>query len=526
MGNLKNISSARPPVYLIVLISIIIGTLCIPDLTSWPFFFPFTGLALAISTLASLLYLSKPNKSIKDTLSFFLTLTFAFFIFYRSNEFLTLLNLGAALFCGSFLILSHNTLIANLKNLIFIPLLALVKPFINRSRGVMASTELVNSNSLTRITNKISKNALGILIAIIAIVVIIPFLAYSNPFFARLVTQFTDLFRIENLFGKMVTFENSLRLFVAGFLILYWPKAISLINDSTSKQSSPAQPSKVFLFIAKVAVSVVLLLFLITQAQLYLATDIQLQQMGYSNSTQTREVFAHLAIVSLIVFTLIYNNPGSGKSKLVTSILILQSLTLILFAAKSDLDYISNFGLTHKRLYGIATLVWTTSAFLLYIRHILSRLNQTKFTQYFAFATVTILIFVNIANFDYLIYHADSPRTGEGKDYVYMARNLSSDSRAYKQILDGLLDKYHREPDNYEVISALKSNLYFKLSDLQQEYKSLNIRTFNFSRYLQYLQIKDINLEMIQISVEYPPPPVPLPGQQNIKPEGFPTQSR
>jgi hypothetical protein len=104
-------------------------------------------------------------------------------------------------------------------------------------------------------------------------------------------------------------------------------------------------------------------------------------------------------------------------------------------ALKSVYDYNSNWGLTHKRLWGYTGVIWIVTVLIYFAYKYYKNISDTRFVKFVTFFSGLVLVGVNIANFDYLIYNFGKSITHRGIDYYYLA-TLSSDSRSYNEQLD------------------------------------------------------------------------------------------
>lgn len=463
-------------------------------------YFPYFSLGLFFIFLSSLVFIAKKEKNWLDYILYLLTLLFSVFIFYRSNDFLTILNIMGILYAGSLLVQNDPIREKNewsLVSLLFSPFLILFKLF-----GVEYSYDL-NFFSFFKSkpifdSRKIFQIVLSIIATCLMLVIILPLLSYSNPFFQSLLNNFFKTFNLTAFFEQFFSANWFLILIrVIAFLIFafFIPRLATYAKNSKEHERwSWVLPLENFT-IPKVAIGAVLLLFFVTQAQLYFASDAVLKTLGYSNSQYAREVFAHLSVVTLIVFALIYNDRSkSALSRFLTYFLIFEGVFLNLIAFKSDYDYAANWGFTHKRLYGFAAVTWIFGLLVLFTHAYLKQLKNSLFVRNVAIFSIVVLLGINLANFDYLIYHYAKSTTHAGTDYLYLSR-LSTDTGSQADQLQRLMVEIEQEelPDIRKLQPTY--TLINKIEYLKKKYKKFDIRSFNFSEFSEYQKVKDLDVK-------------------------------
>lgn len=458
-----------------------------------PNYFPYLGIGLFFTTLSSFVLILKKNKSVYLWFLYGLLLLFSTLIFYRSNPFLIFLNTIAVFYLGSFLVLTDKKNQQN-YNFIILPLTIFFQSLREKNKFKYPITNIAQSN-LKKLSNRIISTTITVLIMLI----IIPLLAYSNPFFNQLVTNFINILHLPKLidfFLKESFFIHLARTLLFFSFALFIPR---LLTYSTSffKQPSIAHFSLPTnsLLMSKIVTSFILVIFFITQAQLYFASAEILKISGYSQSQSAREIFAQLSIVSLISFGLIYFDRLKNKwSKSSTYLLIAEAIFLNFIALKSVYDYSFNWGLTHKRLYGFSVVVWIFGLFMLLLYQYLRDLNNFKFIKNLLLWSCFIVLAVNILNFDYLIYHYAKTTTREGIDHRYLSR-LSTDAHSYSEHLQQLMIAITAsEKTELKQIQAAWT-LINKIEKLKTKYNNLDIRAINFSEYFEYLRVRNLDLE-------------------------------
>jgi hypothetical protein len=242
--------------------------------------------------------------------------------------------------------------------------------------------------------------------------------------------------------------------------------------------------------IPKLIVSAVLIVFFVTQIQFYLATEETLRAMNVSYSQHANEVFGQLTVVAGVVLVLMYNSSRKNKnSRLLNWMLGIEGVFLTLMAYKSAFEYIAAYGLTYKRLYGLTVATLVTGVFILYKRY--SQKKDDNFVRNVILFSASILLIVNLANFDWLIYNFDMPRTGQNIDYGYLS-TLSPDSLSYKDQFEKLQAASSENfKGNYFNDNPLL--ILHKIEYLQNKYSDLDFRTFNLLEYIEYQNVKSLD---------------------------------
>jgi len=349
--------------------------------------------------------------------------------------------------------------------------------------------------------------AFGILITLFLMAIILPLLSSANPFFQKIVLDLWNFLKLDNLL-KIIGLETLFTwLLRAGFFFSFLfmiPKVLTLVNKAGNYSLPlPFKKEDFPLLIPKLILAIVLIVFFITQLQFYFATDETLLSLGLSHSQHTREVFTQLSLVAGVVMLLIYNSgQKSVFGRAINWTLGVQGIFLTLMAFKSDFEYINAWGLTYKRLYGLSFATWITGIFVLFFENFRQKGEAVAFVKKTIIFSGVVLLAVNVLNFDYLIYHFQKAKTGQGIDYTYLS-TLSADSLSYKdQILkleeasddDGYsLDVY----DNKNPLIIIR-----KIENLQKKYSKFDLRTMNLLDFIQYQQIKSQDTKVLRALYE------------------------
>ena len=470
-------------------------------------FFPHLGFTITLALFAIFTYKFKKDKSKETTTYLVFTLLFASLLSVRSEPFITFLNFVAALFFGSLMLLTHNKEKMGFADYVYKVFIFLFQSVFAKSDYFLEFKEKKGSSKMTKAVETI----FGILITVFLLIIVLPLLSSVNPFFQKIVSDFWQLLSLENLL-KNIGFETfflwSLRLvFFLGFIFII-PKIITLIGKTNNYSLILFFKADVFhLQIPKLVLTIILCVFFVTQLQFYFASDEALKSMGISYSQHTREVFGQLSLVAGIVLVLIYNDRGKSRlGTILTWILGIQGIFLTLMAYKSVFEYINAWGLTYKRLYGLTFATWVTGIFFIFFTNYAQKGELPLFIKKTILFSGTVLLLVNILNFDYLIYHFKKAATGRGVDYTFLS-TLSPDSLSYKD--QGVKLEKVTEKGDYSLEDYNNENpliILHKIERLQRKYAKFDLRVVNLLDYLKYLQIKSVNTGNLRLYYESKPP--------------------
>ncbi len=503
MNNLKN--NPKIPFIATILLSIIIPILLIS-----PVGFPFTGIALSIILLTSSILYFRSKITVWNVVIYILSLFFSLFLIVRANPLLIFFDILANISLICVLFLPDNYL-KHVWNLILMPFEAFGKALTTDNQFPLSLKGL--QGNFEKRPSVTASFIVSILITVVVLGITVPLLSASNPIFANFIDSVLKFFDISE-FIKSFFSENAIIWLIRGvfFLILIYliPKGISYVKEHTPWESHKnLLPENLSLTLPKIAVSIIFLIFFITQAELYFASSQTLQSLNLSNSEATREVFAHLLVVCLVAFGLIYNDRSEKKLNRWTTYILLGGVFLMnLVAFKSDLDYTNLYGFTEKRLYGFAVNFWILGAIGIYLFDFLKR-NHDKLVKKLYIWLLVVLGLVNILNFDYLIYNVNPARLGKDVDTAYLS-TLSEDSGGYKDIYEKVLAE-HNKANTYTIYPLAN-----KINLLRDSVEKAPFQSFNLSRYLAYQQIKDLSTETLPISPT--PTPTPASFQNSTKP--------
>ncbi|OGK47260.1 hypothetical protein A3A93_05705 [Candidatus Roizmanbacteria bacterium RIFCSPLOWO2_01_FULL_38_12] len=336
---------------------------------------------------------------------------------------------------------------------------------------------------------------ISVIITIVMILIVVPILSFANPIFARMVEAVIDALRIQNFIDYLANLEVGIyivRIILFLFLSFSLPRIVVFMDKGEKLGISMPSFSSLNLLIPKITLSVIIAFFFVAQLQLYTADAANLAQLGYTHSQLTREVFAQLAVVSMIIFLLAYNDTMRSKlRKIMTYMLVAEGIFLTLMAFKSVYDYSFMFGFTFKRLYGYAAVIWMIGIFGSFAYIYLKNIPVLRFVQTMVLWTALILIGINIVNFDSMIVYHSRARTGQGTDYIYILTQVSADAHHHRVILEDYI-KEHGKKDSTDlwVLQVMK----YKIEALRKEYEQkFDWRGFNLARFNAWRMSRDVD---------------------------------
>ncbi|KKQ43079.1 MAG: hypothetical protein US60_C0008G0046 [Microgenomates group bacterium GW2011_GWC1_37_8] len=173
----------------------------------------------------------------------------------------------------------------------------------------------------------------------------------------------------------------------------------------------------------------------------------ELHKIGIASLTYSeyvRKGFFELIVVTfiasvIIAFTLIFiRDYAAFKQKLlkiITGILIFETVLIVFSAAKRLFLYTESHGLTRIRIFGFLLLLWVSSLLVIFFIRTIRELRVK--TQFFIYVLLTsIAVFsASFINIDKLIAEKYKPTVNAEVDYFYIA-NLSADAQSsWKEIV-------------------------------------------------------------------------------------------
>lgn len=453
--------------------------------------FPYLGLSLTLTFLTCLVFFTKSATDRHQTTTrflFFTSLITSVSLVIRADPMITAINILATCIYGSALIFSSQLPFTSITTYLILPLNTVFKGIRNKIRPYRITAVALKAPQ---------QHTTSIIITILILVILIPILSSANPIFKGYIDNtilklnFTDV--LQHLQNNLLLY--GLRILVLVGLLFGIPNLLYGHNISSKSRGAKlatlaTNSSRLGLLIPKIATTCITLLFIISQFQLYTADSQTLQNLGYTNSQATREIFTQMSIVCIIIFGLLYHEPIRKDIKLQSlssHTLIIIAYILIIFGLKSDVDYVANFGLTHKRFYGFVSITWITILFTTALWDYNKAQTFHKIPHKMFLITAAIILLINVLNPDRLIHNNPPRLTATDIDYPYLS-SMSTDAGHYHTLFDQTSKLQQRLP----LAEQAYLRLLYKIVDLQNKYHTLDIPTFNISEYQQYHQIKHL----------------------------------
>lgn len=483
-----DIVKAKIPAISLVL-SAIVAWLLIPIQSG----FPFVPFSILFISLATLVFILRKDKSWFEIVLLIGVIALSCFELIRANDTIQFINFIFVILFGSLMVLpiAMGHTLANL----------FLTPFSVFNQIISGKSIYSYSLSAFKGSSKagfVRKYIPSFIVTIVFLLITIPLLSSANPLFNQLVQNTIKTFNLQQfvkfLFGNEPVFII-IRFIFFVILAVVIPKILTAVVAGVTTKNKNFYISVNYLF-PKVAMGILLIIFFVTQMQLYFATADELWKMGYTNSRLTNEIFFQVTVVAFIIFFLAYIDRVRGKwNRILSYFLIVEAFFLVGIAFKSVNDYSMLWGLTQKRLWGYATMTWLSGALLLFVYFYNRKVALISFFRYMVTFTIVVLVGINLANFDYLIAHYSQARTQQGLDYRYLAR-LSPDGEIYRESLNQLVVESEKN-NSYDFFQSIAIyNLLGDIERLQREYgKKEYFNSFNLSEYKEYLDVKDINIE-------------------------------
>lgn len=442
-------------------------------------YFPNTSLAVFFIYLATLVYYVKQEKTRLHTYEYLLIVVLALFLIIRANHIVIVLNLIGIIFLGALLSLT-SAKEEHLSSLIVSPMLVILQTLKEHNIFKLKLSYLDKPTRKSK--QQVIETLIVVLVSLLTFAVVGALLGSANPQFGKLFETLIEAFNLKGLFtyisGNVRVDRLIASIVFSGLLLKY----LSLVYSNKTLLTLPtALQHKIDLRLPLLIACTLISVFSLFQLDAHFSTTTNL-------SKQTNDVFAQLSAVCLVVFVLLLNNKTRDKTyNVIKSILYLQLVYLLLVALRSDLYYMSQWGLTHKRLYGLVVIAWIVGIYVSYIKYIDRGTSMKKFYEASIVFTSILLVSINIINFDKLIYTYKPSTHARPIDHAYLAR-LSADSSYHYEHFQELKSIENNSP-------ALDTEWNF-IMHLQTKYDKPNFQSFNLSEYLQYKKIKNIYVDL------------------------------
>src|SRR5690554_4214980 len=182
---------------LLILISAVFSYLVV-----YPLGFPKFGLSFSLAAFAIIAYKLKNNKTKNTKYLLLFTILFALFIFIRSEEFLTFLNILATLYFGSLMILSSEKSEMSALKVVSAPFRLIFKSLTGKNvyRLEYKTPSYFQSTKLN-----LTDAAITLAISFFVLLIIPPLLASANPIFAGWLKDIVEMFSLNFLLEFMRT---------------------------------------------------------------------------------------------------------------------------------------------------------------------------------------------------------------------------------------------------------------------------------------------------------------------------------
>jgi hypothetical protein len=490
-------------------------------------YFPFAGLSILGILLSILFFVSKSKKSLESYFWFVVSVFFSFFLVFFSNPLLTFFNILLLTYSLSALISSGYKM--SLFQSFSYPIMNLVFICFAKDNNLrLWDKKAKQENQLKREIEWI-KLILTSFITFTVFVVVSLILASSNVFFAEIFTKIFEFLSFLNIL-KFVFLDVlfNLRFYAALVFAYIIKKTVSYLGDNelqenlhknvyNSYKTTLGFINKHVAFVwPKIATGFLILVFFLTQIQLYLATTGALQGLGISHQEKVREIFLQLLIVTLIVLSLVFVDTSKKVAhKVVGYFLLFEGFFLTLNALKSDYDYVVEFGLGPQRLYGFAAGILALLVIFVTTYNISTRKDSWYLKTVLALICVTF-IGINLVNFDRTMYEFNKNKENTST----RPQELSSDSLALDNVYYQLKNKQNKNSDELNRQSIAMD----KIEWLQQKESKNQWQSFNFADWNQNQELKDIKITAEERATIAEQLPHPFDGQFN-KNESKQTQS-
>lgn len=374
--------------------------------------------------------------------------------------------------------------------------------FINQADEAVSAKLKNNESSKVRSakSNNWGQILFSVVVTAVILSIILPLLSFANPQFGIYLKNLFELQWVKDIFEwlyeNILSFTMIFRVFVFGFIYKLLPK---LIQYSKYYQDPVLEEKKdIELSIPKIVTVFTLFAFLVVQVQTTLNPGLLTKAAG----TIANETFFQLSIVCFVAFGLIYlNYKDRLTTKIWSIILLIQTLILGMIAFNSDWNYVINWGLTHKRLYGFSVLsiiLGMITVFIYFAHH-----NSRKLVQGFALVFCFVSVITNVVNMDKLIFE-NPPKEASGIEQNYV-NGLGLDT-------GNLKTRYLKVADNYT--GFLKDtdsegrcgetnwlrNYNNQIKYLKEKYNNFRFLEWNYSEFVNYMEVKNVNLKLIELN--------------------------
>lgn len=431
-----------------------------------------------------------------------LLILFAIMAFVRANPFLIFLNILAML--TLLVLISNNlvrksTLLLRIRDLIFDPIRSVVFSLRATWKIVAENRRILDKDVGERRSGNLRAVLVGLLISIPILLVLIPLLASADMIFAQLIRELFAWDRVLE-WGFRIAFMIIIGLLVSGALLYAAQKELAEpdLFDAPAADAPQATFPRLGIIETLIPINLVNLLFLVfvvIQIPYLFGGELNISERKFTYAEYARRGFAELVVVAVFIFGVIVllhwlSHLQSRRARLAfnlsATLLLLQTMVLLVSAFKRLALYESVYGYTTMRIYPHVFMIWL-GLLLLWFAGTLwlapKRLAIGILTAAFGF-----VLTLNILNPDAFIVRQNIARfrergqlaiydTSGGIDVHYLSR-LSADSvPALLDELPNLTGSLHESAaeslrDRYSLMSS---------NDSWRKWQS-----YNYSRHLAY----------------------------------------
>lgn len=484
-----------------------------------PHGFPYLGLAVTFMSAALWAYsgVERPNIWTKIVAAGIVCLSLMLVVW--ANPVLTFINVVAILTLGALLVVNPH--IALHHPIQMLAHYASVWAHLWQKKPKFNWQEATSPKMVQSVKSAYTYLRLGasIVLTMAITLVLIRVFSSANPIFSYISTWLTDKLTMLELRQDLGYWLWRLVMFVI-IGIFY--------NRLAGKTQKPFNPASFVtadfpLLLPKIATALLCTAFIVTHGLLLVNPQEVLTKIGVTHSQTTREIFGQMALASFISLGLItLRRDQKRASNALSLLLLLCVVVLTTIGLQSDYQYIAQFGLTHKRLYGLASVTWLFAVSGL-VFYWLKRGGEYVITRGAVGITIGVLLLINLVNFDGLIATYSPRITKQDTDYDYLAYNLSADAGTLWQQYQSAKQKYLNN-NLYENLLPLSPLLYRLPPGLSDENRFYYDGSFNLSNFRLYINAQNLPTkdEIIWLQNEeqkYFP-------HQQFKPEDFIPASR
>ncbi len=484
-----------------------------------PHGFPYLGLAITFAGAAVWAYMGSKNPNIWTKMVAVGIIFLSLMLATWANPILTFINIVAILTLGALLVVNPQVAIHHPVQMLAHYASVWVHLWQKKPKFNWQQATSLKTVQSVKSANTYLRLGASILLTIVIALVLIRVFSSANPIFSYISSWITD---------KLTTFELRKDLGYWLWRLVMFVIIGIFFNRLGGKTQKPFNPASFVnadfpLLLPKIATALLCTAFIVTHGLLLINPQAVLSRIGVTHSQTTREIFGQMALASFISLGLITLRRDQKRASNVLSLALLMCVVVLTtIGLQSDYQYIAQFGLTHKRLYGLASVLWLFAVSGL-VFYWLKRGGEYVVTRGVVGITIGVLSLINLVNFDGLIATYSPRITKQDTDYNYLAYNLSPDAGTLWQQYQSAKQKYleNNSNENLMPLAPMLYKLPPGLSDENRFYYdgSFNLSNFRLYTNAQSLPIKDEIRWFQNEEYKY------IPSQQ-FKPEDFIPASR